>query len=334
MAEIGWELLRAAWEAGKLPPRALEISAALGHGGAQQVLGPPRHFLVSGERRAPLPWGRSIQLGKYSPPAEFTINHWSVCPRHCVITASREGGVFVKDSKSLEGTYVNGEEALSLAKGVVLSPGDVLRLGAVSFRYECTGAPLVRIPTNPSPVPGVRMASAGGKRLIGPPLAIATWIADLGREAALRAARAVADAAAPYWNAPGELGAWTEALFAAAAAWIDCPCERHLGDLRVLREGDPLGGERARGDESLARQDEAAYKTGLTTELGLCFAIRALALIATTESGGLAHELQQSFDGAVSATSQGVVQESLRRTFLPWLLAAAEGGEGGSKRRG
>ena len=317
--------LQALRKAGSIPPRSLEVAAALGHEAAREALGPPSHFLVAEDgRRAALPRGREIQLGKRKPQAEFVINHSSVCREHCKIKIE-DRGTRVWDTKSIDGTYINGESVSTLGANWLRS-GAELRVGAVSLRYQCEGAFLRGVSVNPYPQPAV--AAAGWSRPGRHVFELTDWLASLGADAALRGALAAAETVLEGWQERYPQDRWGAGLLLATQDWCKCPCPDHLARIRKFREDDPLfeqepGVEYRRLDESLASQDAWAYKEGRTYELKACFAIRALAVISTAESEDLAYELQQGFDGAVSASGVAEVEASLRQAFVPWLLEEA-----------
>jgi hypothetical protein len=72
----------------------------------------------------------TISLGR-SPENDFPIEHPSVSSSHCRITLS-DGGAWLKDLGSTAGTFVNDE----LIEEARLQPGQTLRLGEVTMRFE------------------------------------------------------------------------------------------------------------------------------------------------------------------------------------------------------
>jgi hypothetical protein len=72
----------------------------------------------------------TISLGR-SEQNDFPIEHPSVSSCHCQITLS-DGGAQLKDLGSTAGTFVNDE----LVEEAKLQPGQMLRLGEVTMRFE------------------------------------------------------------------------------------------------------------------------------------------------------------------------------------------------------
>ena len=71
-----------------------------------------------------------ITIGR-SPQADITLSDEKVSRLHCGV--SREGArVIVRDLKSKNGTYLNGERVDSAN----LQPGDILRVGSTFFTVE------------------------------------------------------------------------------------------------------------------------------------------------------------------------------------------------------
>lgn len=89
----------------------------------------------------------SITLGR-GTENDFPIEHSSVSSSHCRITTS-DSGVWLKDLGSTAGTYADGE----LAEDLKLKPGQLIRLGEVSLRFE-SNAPQAA-PPRARPMTGV-----------------------------------------------------------------------------------------------------------------------------------------------------------------------------------
>ncbi len=66
-----------------------------------------------------------------SPENDFPINHSTLSSHHCEI-ALREGGVFLRDCGSTNGTFLNGEPI----QEVQLAAGQTLHMGEVEFLVE------------------------------------------------------------------------------------------------------------------------------------------------------------------------------------------------------
>ncbi len=88
----------------------------------------------------------AVSLGR-SQENDFPIEHRSVSNSHCRITVS-DTGTWLKDLGSTAGTFVNGE----LVEEVRLQPGQTLRLGEISMRFE-SEAPEDAPPPATPPVP-------------------------------------------------------------------------------------------------------------------------------------------------------------------------------------
>ncbi len=67
-----------------------------------------------------------------SPEHDVSINHESISRTHCRLTLSVDGALMVRDLNSTNGTYVDDNRV----DRSVLKPGDILQLGAVSFRID------------------------------------------------------------------------------------------------------------------------------------------------------------------------------------------------------
>jgi hypothetical protein len=72
----------------------------------------------------------SVSLGR-SEENDYQIEHPSVSSSHCRVTIS-EAGTWLKDLGSTGGTFVNGE----LVEEVKLKPGQLVRLGEITLRFE------------------------------------------------------------------------------------------------------------------------------------------------------------------------------------------------------
>ena len=88
----------------------------------------------------------TVSLGR-SQQNDLPIEHPSVSRSHCRITVS-DNGTWLKDLGSTAGTYVNDE----LVEEARLQPGQTLRLGEVSMRFE-SEAPEDTPPPATPPVP-------------------------------------------------------------------------------------------------------------------------------------------------------------------------------------
>jgi len=88
----------------------------------------------------------AISLGR-SQENDFPIEHPSVSSSHCRITLS-DDGAWLKDLGSTAGTFVNDE----LVEEARLQPGQTLRLGEVTMRFE-TGATEDNPPPAAPPLP-------------------------------------------------------------------------------------------------------------------------------------------------------------------------------------
>jgi hypothetical protein len=69
------------------------------------------------------------------PDYEICIEHPTISSLHCELALTNDG-VYVRDCKSTNGTFVNGERVLE----VWLDPGQTLRLGDVELLVESTDA--------------------------------------------------------------------------------------------------------------------------------------------------------------------------------------------------
>ena len=67
-----------------------------------------------------------------NPEHEVSINHESISRTHCRLSLNVDGALSVRDLNSMNGTYVGDGNI----KRSVLLPGDVLQVGAISFRVE------------------------------------------------------------------------------------------------------------------------------------------------------------------------------------------------------
>ena len=66
-----------------------------------------------------------------SPESNFLLNHTTISSNHCEMIV-REGGVFLKDCNSTNGTFLNGEPV----KEVQLEAGQTVHLGEVELFVE------------------------------------------------------------------------------------------------------------------------------------------------------------------------------------------------------
>jgi len=66
-----------------------------------------------------------------SPQSDFFINHSTLSSHHCEI-ALRDGGVFLRDCDSTNGTFLNGEQI----QEAQLEAGQTLHMGEVEFFVE------------------------------------------------------------------------------------------------------------------------------------------------------------------------------------------------------
>jgi len=69
------------------------------------------------------------------PDCELCLDHPTISSRHCEL-ALTDDGVYVRDCRSTNGTFVNGEPVLE----AWLDPGQKLRLGEVELLVESTEA--------------------------------------------------------------------------------------------------------------------------------------------------------------------------------------------------
>ena len=67
-----------------------------------------------------------------SPEHDISINDESISRTHCRLSLSVDGALTVRDLNSTNGTYVDDNRVTRS----VLKPGDILQLGAVSFRID------------------------------------------------------------------------------------------------------------------------------------------------------------------------------------------------------
>ena len=67
-----------------------------------------------------------------NPEHAVAINHDSISRTHCKLSLNADGALSVHDLNSLNGIYVNDRKV----KHSVLIPGDVLQVGAISFRVN------------------------------------------------------------------------------------------------------------------------------------------------------------------------------------------------------
>ena len=77
-----------------------------------------------------------ITLGSSPIRATIVIPSPSVDGLHVRILR-KNGGYWLEDAGSVSGTWVNGTPVSNL--GTALAPGDTIRLGKVSYRFELRG---------------------------------------------------------------------------------------------------------------------------------------------------------------------------------------------------
>jgi hypothetical protein len=90
----------------------------------------------------------------------FQIAEASVSSHHCEVL-QKGGDFFVRDLKSTNGTFINGEQVTEAA----LKPGQILRLGQVEMRLETgAGAPAAKKPLDKTMVipQGVKIQELDG----------------------------------------------------------------------------------------------------------------------------------------------------------------------------
>ena len=93
-------------------------------------------LLDSATRRARAHWIKSppVTIGR-DPSCQILINDPSISRRHCQFTVDAEGSLIVRDLGSKNGVYV---EQRRVDKKVVVRPGMIVQIGAVSLRPEWT----------------------------------------------------------------------------------------------------------------------------------------------------------------------------------------------------
>ena len=82
----------------------------------------------------------------------------SVSRRHCIVVV-RDGRVLAQDLKSRNGTYVN-EKKLPPDKAKVLKPGDILRVGKLSFEV------VIKVPVGGAKKPQVKDVADAADRTV------------------------------------------------------------------------------------------------------------------------------------------------------------------------
>jgi len=80
---------------------------------------------------------KTINLGSSPIRAQMVITSPSVDGLHARITLKPNGDYWLEDAGSATGTWVNNSPVSNL--GVALSPGDIIRIGKVSYRFELRG---------------------------------------------------------------------------------------------------------------------------------------------------------------------------------------------------
>lgn len=78
-----------------------------------------------------------LTLGSSPIRAQVIIPSPSIDGLHARILRKPDGGYWLEDAGSVSGTWVNGTPVSNL--GIALHPGDVIRIGKVSFRFELRG---------------------------------------------------------------------------------------------------------------------------------------------------------------------------------------------------
>lgn len=73
---------------------------------------------------------RELILGRESE--ELILHHQSVSRKHALIQKNEQNQILITDLNSRNGILVNGKRI----KSCVLNPGDVVRMGSVSFVVE------------------------------------------------------------------------------------------------------------------------------------------------------------------------------------------------------
>ncbi len=80
---------------------------------------------------------KTINLGSSPIRAQMVISSPSVDGLHARITRKPNGDYWLEDAGSVSGTWVNNSPVSNL--GIALSPGDMIRVGKVSYRFELRG---------------------------------------------------------------------------------------------------------------------------------------------------------------------------------------------------
>ncbi|MFP2909193.1 FHA domain-containing protein [Pyxidicoccus sp. 3LFB2] len=77
-----------------------------------------------------------IQIGKQSGHVDLLLTHADDVSRfHCAIQCDANGSVYVEDSGSAQGTFLNGQRI----KRSPLAAGDEILLGRITLRVESPG---------------------------------------------------------------------------------------------------------------------------------------------------------------------------------------------------
>jgi predicted component of type VI protein secretion system len=84
-----------------------------------------------------------ILIGR-AEEAKFRIRRDSVSRRHCEVFI-KEGGVYVRDLGSTNGTFLDGEQVTAAVASFVPPAGEI-RIGGVAFRVEYTPATAAPVP--------------------------------------------------------------------------------------------------------------------------------------------------------------------------------------------
>jgi predicted component of type VI protein secretion system len=119
------------------------------------IVSPPRK---QGALNVKLP----ILIGR-AEEAKFRIQQDSVSRRHCEVFI-KEGGVYVRDLGSTNGTFLDGEQVTAAVASFVRPAGEI-RIGGVVFRVEYTPAAAAAVPDDDTAsldaAPVEQAASAG-----------------------------------------------------------------------------------------------------------------------------------------------------------------------------
>jgi len=101
--------------------------------------------LIPMDARFPLPFQKIVvteeplTFGSDSAQVDVVLKHASIAEMHCLIQRSSSGYVTIADRGSAHGTWVNYTPVSSA--GVVLNNGDLVAIGAITFRFELEARP-------------------------------------------------------------------------------------------------------------------------------------------------------------------------------------------------